>query len=113
MKGYGVDAYAPRPPFVVFKLLARVFGYRPASELGWEGGLGEGGGGGEGVMGTVAAVIGGVVRFCARVVGWIVGFLFGGGEGGGRGRGEPVSTDGRIPRPAWGPDSSMMDDEYL
>ncbi|KAL8998724.1 MAG: hypothetical protein Q9169_002279 [Polycauliona sp. 2 TL-2023] len=47
-----------------------------------------------------------VVRFWASVFGWIVGF--GGGE-----RSPPVSRDPRIPRPAWGPDLSMMDDEYL
>ncbi|KAL8732879.1 MAG: hypothetical protein Q9166_002480 [cf. Caloplaca sp. 2 TL-2023] len=45
-----------------------------------------------------------VVRFWARVLGWIVGF--------GEGR-EPVSRDTKIPRPEWGPDLSMMDDEYL
>lgn len=66
------------------------------------------GGTGGGVMdGGLVGVIGAVVRFFARVIGWIIGFFFGG-----EGR-EPVSTDARIPRPAWGPDLSMMDDEYL
>ncbi|CAL8578159.1 hypothetical protein XPA_003961 [Xanthoria parietina] len=50
-----------------------------------------------------------VVRFWASVLGWIVGF---GGEGGRTGP-PPVSRDPRIPRPEWGPDLSMMDDEYL
>ena len=26
---------------------------------------------------------------------------------------QPASRDSRIPRPAWGPDLTMMDDEYL
>ena len=49
------------------------------------------------------------VTFWARIFGWIAGF---GGAGPGIGR-EPVSRDGRIPKPEWGPDLSMMDDEYL
>ncbi|KAL8716302.1 MAG: hypothetical protein Q9220_000207 [cf. Caloplaca sp. 1 TL-2023] len=48
-----------------------------------------------------------VVRFWAGVVGWVIGF-----GGGGDGR-EPVSRDPRIGRPEWGPDLSMMGDEYL
>ncbi|KAL8948050.1 MAG: hypothetical protein Q9222_005731 [Ikaeria aurantiellina] len=48
-----------------------------------------------------------VVRFWAGVVGWVMGF-----GGGGDGR-QPVSRDPRIGRPEWGPDLSMMDDEYL
>ncbi|KAL8718982.1 MAG: hypothetical protein Q9225_003955 [Loekoesia sp. 1 TL-2023] len=50
-----------------------------------------------------------VVRFWAGVFGWFAGF---GGAGTGRAR-EPVSRDERIPKPEWGPDLSMMDDEYL
>ncbi|KAI4146044.1 MAG: hypothetical protein L6R39_003618 [Caloplaca ligustica] len=50
-----------------------------------------------------------VIRFFAGVLGWIVGFG-GAGTGGGR---EPVSRDQRIPKPDWGPDLSMKDDEYL
>ncbi len=50
-----------------------------------------------------------IVKFFAGVLGWVVGF---GGAGTGATR-EPVSRDQRIPRPAWGPDLSMMDDEYL
>ncbi|KAL8965879.1 MAG: hypothetical protein Q9197_006281 [Variospora fuerteventurae] len=50
-----------------------------------------------------------VIRFFAAALGWIVGF---GGAGSGRGP-EPVSRDPGIPKPASGPDFSMMDDEYL
>ncbi|KAL8862058.1 MAG: hypothetical protein Q9178_001513 [Gyalolechia marmorata] len=77
MVSYGVDIDAPRPPFVLAKVLWRKLG-----------------------MGLLVEV----VRFWASVLGWIVGF--------GEGR-QPVSRDQRIPRPEWGPDLSMMDDEYL
>ncbi|KAL8938271.1 MAG: hypothetical protein Q9216_003988 [Gyalolechia sp. 2 TL-2023] len=50
-----------------------------------------------------------MVRFWAGVFGWVSGF---GGAGTARVR-QPVSRDDRIPRPEWGPDLSMMDDEYL
>lgn len=40
-----------------------------------------------------------------------MGFMFG-DEDAGYVR-QPVSRDHRIPRPVWGPDLSMMDDEYL
>ncbi|KAI4188277.1 MAG: hypothetical protein LQ348_003958 [Seirophora lacunosa] len=50
-----------------------------------------------------------VIRCFATVLGWIVGF---GGAETGRGQ-KPVSRDPRIPMPDWGPDLSMMDDEYL
>lgn len=65
--------------------------------------------GGEWVM-----VVWRVVMFVFRGV-W---GLFSGEEGGaggqGAGRGPvPVSQDQRIPRPEWGPDLSMMNDEYL
>ncbi|KAL8917158.1 MAG: hypothetical protein Q9208_008127 [Pyrenodesmia sp. 3 TL-2023] len=50
-----------------------------------------------------------IVRFFASVLGWVAGF---GGAGTGATR-EPVSRDQRIPKPEWGPDLSMMDDEYL
>ncbi|KAL8768639.1 MAG: hypothetical protein Q9209_005198 [Squamulea sp. 1 TL-2023] len=77
MEGFGVDFTAPRPPFVLAKVIWRKLG-----------------------IGLVVEV----VRFWAGLLGWIVGF--------GEGR-QPVSRDQRIPRPEWGPDLSMMDDEYL
>ncbi|KAL9003593.1 MAG: hypothetical protein Q9188_003544 [Gyalolechia gomerana] len=49
------------------------------------------------------------VRLWAGVIGWVAGF---GGAGTGTAR-QPVSRDSRIPKPEWGPDLSMMDDEYL
>lgn len=82
MIGYGVDIDAPRPPFVLAKVVWRKLGIGLLVE---------------------------VVRFWASVLGWIVGF---GGEGGRAGP-LPVSRDPKIPRPEWGPDLSMMDDEYL
>ena len=51
-----------------------------------------------------------LVRFIAQVFGFLDGFTGGGSTGAVR---QPVSRDARIPRPAWGPDLSMMDDEYL
>ena len=46
-----------------------------------------------------------------------MGFTFaddaGAGDEGWVGGAVPVSRDARIPRPAWGPDLSMLDDEYL
>ncbi|KAL8849757.1 MAG: hypothetical protein Q9221_005301 [Calogaya cf. arnoldii] len=83
MIGYGVDPYAPQPPFVLAKVVWRKMGVGLLVE---------------------------VVRFWASVFGWIVGF--GGGEGG-RGGTPPVNRDPKIPRPEWGPDLSMMDDEFL
>ncbi|KAL9636009.1 MAG: hypothetical protein Q9204_002409 [Flavoplaca sp. TL-2023a] len=82
MIGYGVDIDAPRPPFVLAKVVWRKVGMELLVE---------------------------VVRFWASVFGWIVGF---GGEGA-RADPPPVSRDPKIPRPEWGPDLSMMDDEYL
>ncbi|KAL8697034.1 MAG: hypothetical protein Q9201_007348 [Fulgogasparrea decipioides] len=80
MVGYGVDINAPRPPFVLAKVIWRKLGMELLVE---------------------------VARFWAGVLGWIVGF------GGGAGRREPVSRDERIPKPEWGPDLSMINDEYL
>ncbi|KAI4233110.1 MAG: hypothetical protein L6R40_007175 [Gallowayella cf. fulva] len=77
MVGYGVDIDAPRPPFVLAKVLWRKLGMQFLLE---------------------------VVNFWAAVLGWVFGFA--------QGR-EPVSRDPKIPRPEWGPDLSMMDDEYL
>jgi len=97
MVGYGVDIDAPRPPFVAVKVLYRYT-----------------------AVGTVVAPFWNVVRVLVKIVGglvgWLVGFMFGdetdGGGNGGRER-MPVSRDVRIPRPSWGPDLRMMDDEYL
>ena len=101
MEGYGVDINAPKPPFVAVKVLYR---YTAA--------------------GTVMAPFYHAGRITLRIlaafVGWVVGVLFDdGGNGhvgpgaGARGARQPVSRDMRIPRPRWGPDLSLMDDEYL
>ncbi|KAL6718958.1 hypothetical protein ACLMJK_003193 [Lecanora helva] len=92
MVGYGVDIDAPKPPFVAFKVLARYT-----------------------VVGRVVPFLRLLVSLVMSVVGWFVGFVFGGSEGsnGGVPTRVPVSRDARIPRPAWGPDLSLMDDEYL
>ena len=98
VEGYGVDIHAPRPPFVLFKVIYRKAGL-------------------EGVWVWVRAV----VRVVAGLVGWVMGFVLEGlglggsgpeaaGEGVGK---QPVSRDERIPRPKWGPDLSMFDDEFL
>lgn len=86
MVGYGVDINAPEPPFVLAKITWRKLGMPFVFDL---------------------------VRFWAGVFGWVAGF---GGAGTGTVAGkerQPVSRDERIPRPEWGPDLSMMDDEYL
>lgn len=63
-----------------------------------------------------------LVRAVFSLLGYLVGFMFGGDEdavAGGRGgvRGgrirQPVSRDPRIPRPDYGPDLSMLNDDYL
>ena len=72
-------------------------------------------------MGPLWNVVRVVVRVVMRLVGWVVGFaeggFFGGNGSGRRGNGvlqrQPASVDARIPRPTWGPDLSLMDDEYL
>ena len=112
-EGYGVDWDAPEPPFVLFKVL---WYKKPFS----------------GVLSPFVLFLKLATRFVTSVVGYFVGFIFGdddgsglggsgginsGGGGGGMAAGwrakVPVSKDERIPRPAWGPDLSMMDDEYL
>lgn len=97
MDGYGVDITAPEPPFVLFKVL-----YRKT------------------IFGTLLYPFFTLVKLLASVLGYLMGFTFGGepaaedwGWGGGGAVQVPVSRDARIPRPAWGPDLSMLDDEYL
>ena len=97
-KGYGVDINSPEPPFVLEKMLWRWLS-----------------------IGTIArpvyVLLRAIVRLVAETVGWIVGFQSGGDgsvvEPQPSAVRQPVSTDPNIPRPAWGPDLSMMDDEYL
>ena len=61
------------------------------------------------VVGPFFRVTRALVRLLASLVGWLAGFVLGAAEGGQR----PVSEDMRIPRPEWGPDLRMMDDEFL
>lgn len=95
MVGYGVDIDAPRPPFVLAKVI-----YRHTA------------------IGTLLApfyhVTRIVLKLLASFVGYLVGFMFG-DEGviGQKAEKQPASRDARIPRPNWGPDLSLMDDEYL
>lgn len=104
MVGYGVDINAPRPPFVLIKVIYRYT-----------------------AVGTVltpiyhAARI--ITRLVAAFVGYIIGFIFGdetntttttgGAAAAATTTRLPVSRDARIPKPVWGPDLSLMDDEYL
>lgn len=104
MVGYGVDIDAPEPPFVLFKVLYR------KTPLGT-------------IIYPFLAILKLLTRIVASFIGYLVGFVFGderdaagGGVGAGavmRGGPVPVSRDARIPRPVWGPDLSLMDDEYL
>ena len=97
-EGYGIDINAPEPPFVLEKMLWRWLS-----------------------IGTIARpayiLLRALARLTAEVAGWIVGFYS--GNGGTHTitdqifERQPVSTDPNIPRPPWGPDLSMMDDEYL
>lgn len=95
MVGYGVDIDAPRPPFVLAKVI-----YKHTA------------------IGTLLApfyhITRVVVKLLASLVGYLVGFMFG-DEGGGVGREDrqPATRGARIPRPTWGPDLSLQDDEYL
>ncbi|MCJ1430025.1 hypothetical protein MMC29_007940 [Sticta canariensis] len=94
--GYGVDINSPRPPFVLFKVIGRLC--RETS-----------------IIRPFYIFFSVLVRAVFSLLGYLVGFAFGGdggGTGGGRTR-QPVSRDPRIPRPNWGPDLSMMNDEYL
>ena len=101
MVSFGVDLDAPRPPFVLAKLLAR-------SPLGR-------------VLLPPWWLLLGALKFCTRALASVVGFVWGvvGGGGGGElmapggGARLPVARDARIPRPSWGPDLSLLDDEYI
>ena len=96
-EGYGIDINAPEPPWVLEKMLWRWLS-----------------------IGTIArpmyVLLRALVRLAAEVVGWVVGFSSASKElkdGPGSMDRQPVSIDPSIPRPPWGPDLSMMDDEYL
>lgn len=99
MVDYGVDITAPRAPFAAVTMFWR-------SPLGL-------------IFKPFWYLLTFLVRVVARLLGYLDGFAGGGGGGGiGRGGGnavprQPVSRDARIPRPVWGPDLSMMDDEYI
>ena len=92
MVGYGVDIHAPRPPFVLFQVLYR------NSAL-------------ENVLGPVYIFARTVFRVLMGLMAYFASFTFGEGEE--PGVPQPVSQDQRIPRPSWGPDLSLLDDEYL
>ena len=89
---YGVDITAPQPPFVLFQVLY----YK--TPLGY-------------LIKPFVFLFSLVIRLLASIVGYIVGFMFGDEDA--RYVRQPVSRDYRIPRPVWGPDLSMMEDEYL
>ena len=96
MVGYGVDINAPRPPWVLAKVIYRYT-----------------------AVGTVLTPLYHAARILSKLVGafvgYIVGFIFGDetAAGGAATTKLPVSRDARIPKPVWGPDLSLMDDEYL
>ena len=94
MDGYGVDINAPQPPFVLFKVLYR------KSAL-------------ENVLGPLYIIVRTLFRVGVVLMGYVMGFVFGGGGEVPPDVKQPVSRDQRIPRPSWGPDLSMLDDEYL
>lgn len=95
MRGFGVDINAPRPPFVLFKVILRAFATNS-------------------LLTPFYLFLRVLFKLFGGLAGYLVGFVFGDGEGdGGGGKQQPVSRDARIPRPDWGPDLSFMDDEYL
>lgn len=79
MVGYGVDINAPRPPFVLAKVMYKYT-----------------------AIGTLVApfyhVARVMVKLVASLMGYLVGFVAGDGVK------QPASRDERIPRPEWGPD---------
>ena len=103
MEGYGVDITAPEPPFVLFKVLFRLL---RESFLGP-------------LISFLYVIFSIFLRLLSSVMGYFIGFVFGRDADGGGMNGyggvprQPVSKDNRIPRPSWGPDLSMMDDEFL
>ena len=99
MVGYGVDINAPRPPWVLAKVIYRYT-----------------------AVGTIFTPIYHAARIITKLVsafvGYIIEFMFGdethaSAAGGAAATKLPVSRDARIPKPVWGPDLSLMDDEYL
>lgn len=96
MVGYGTGRGAPKPPFVAVKVLWR-----------WvTGGA---------VGGAVYGFLRVAVKIFSSLLGWLIGFFFGddGASGSGKKGGQLGSKDARIPKPSWGPDLRMMDDEVL
>ena len=92
MLGYGVDVNAPEPPFVLFKVLHRNMA------------LGN-------ILDPIYVAARTILRLCAGLVGYLAGLVMEAEE---TVKGpDPVSRDQRIPRPSWGPDLSLLDDEYL
>ena len=111
MEGYGVDINSPEPPFVLFQVLYR---FLRESFLAT-------------ILYPVYFILSLLARIASSIAGYLVGFVFGNdaasaaaanghdatnGFGSGSRR-VPVSQDARIPRPPWGPDLSMMNDEVL
>lgn len=104
MEGYGVDITAPRPPFVLFKVLHRYF-YNSSLYL---------------LLRPIYVMILLLFRATESFLGNFVGFMFG-GEVGGSGAAQSVQPPlgarrPRIPvaKSSWGaPGISMMDDEIL
>lgn len=108
MVGYGVDIDAPEPPFVFFKVLYQ------ASSI-------------ENVLHPLYIYSRAALRiFAALFTKFLDAFIgFRWGSNGQQTQSpmpdqataeiarQPVSSDSRIPRPQWGPDLSMMNDEFL
>lgn len=94
MDGYGVDYNAPRPPFVLFKLLWRSPVSAPLQSLWF--------------------VIGALVRLLSGILGFGAGFL---GRGDGKGvhdQGAWTYGEGSVPPlRSWGEDAAIGSDEYL
>lgn len=89
MNGYGVDINAPRAPFAAITMLWR----SPITLL----------------LKLLWFILAFMIRFFARLFGFLDGFSRGNADI----PPQPVNGDAGIPRPAWGPDLSMMDDEIL